>query len=177
MDTLIVGFLQAYKELDEICKQVFSSDNGISEYIDGMELKHHNHMNVPEWDKSYQRLKKMRHVRNKLVHETSSFDEGLFNEDDIAWLEEFRSNIIERTDPLALLREQKPAADKASIPPKRLSASIDPSSEKSATQSFKEQMRASQRSRTKDIIAMAFGFLALSVGIVLILFLLFFLTR
>lgn len=37
MDNMILEFLEAYKSPDELCKQILSSDRGISEYIDEME--------------------------------------------------------------------------------------------------------------------------------------------
>ena len=40
MDNMILEFLEAYKSLDELCQQILSSDRGISEYIDEMDIRH-----------------------------------------------------------------------------------------------------------------------------------------
>lgn len=99
----ILAFIEAYKNLDALCKQVFSSERGISEYINEMDLNRYRQTAVLNWDRDYKQLKRMRWIRNKLVHEPTSFEEDSFSERDIAWLREFRERIINQTDPLALL--------------------------------------------------------------------------
>lgn len=50
MDNMILEFLEAYKSLDELCKQILSSDRGISEYIDEMERESQGCMRVACWE-------------------------------------------------------------------------------------------------------------------------------
>lgn len=39
MNNKIMEFLETYQQLDELCRQILSSDRGISEYIDEMDYE------------------------------------------------------------------------------------------------------------------------------------------
>lgn len=112
MDNLILEFLEAYKSLDELCRQILSSDRGVSSYIDEMDNEKRGAMRVECWTKDYKQLKHMRWIRNKLVHEIHSFQEDLVKNEDIKWLLAFRSRIMKSNDPLSLLYQSKRAAKK-----------------------------------------------------------------
>lgn len=105
MDNLNLQFFEAYKELDEMCKQVLSSNRGVSAYIDEMEKE--GHVYVENWEKDYRQLKKMRWIRNRLAHETNVFEEDIITAQDIEWLKLFRTRIMELADPFSLLHQQK----------------------------------------------------------------------
>lgn len=107
MNNMILDFLEAYKSLDELCKQILSSDKGISKYIDEMNYERQGHMIVTCWEKDYKQLKKMRWIRNQLVHETNSFQDKLVDVEDIEWLKNFRTRILECTDPFSLLYQSR----------------------------------------------------------------------
>lgn len=107
MNNNILEFLEAYKSLDELCKQILSSNRGISEYIDEMNHESQGHMMITCWERDYKQLKKMRWIRNQLVHEANSFQNNLVNIEDIAWLKTFRSRIMEGTDPFSLLYQSR----------------------------------------------------------------------
>lgn len=107
MNNNILEFLEAYKNLDDFCKQILSSDRGISKYIDEMNHESLGPEKVDCWEKDYKQLKKMRWIRNQLVHEINSFQENLINAEDIEWLITFRSRIMECTDPFSLLYQSK----------------------------------------------------------------------
>ncbi len=62
---------------------------------------------MPCWEADYKQLKKMRWIRNQLVHEMNSFHENLINVQDIEWLKTFRSRIMECTDPFSLLHPSR----------------------------------------------------------------------
>lgn len=64
-------------------------------------------MRVACWETDYKRLKKLRWIRNQLVHETNSFQDNLINLEDIEWLRNFRSRIMECTDPFSLLYKSR----------------------------------------------------------------------
>ena len=90
-----------YKRVDNICRDMFSSQSGISQYITEMERNpFHSRSAVPLWDEDYRRLKRVRWIRNQIAHEASATD---CNENDVAWLEEFHIRLLEQRDPLALL--------------------------------------------------------------------------
>lgn len=94
-----------YKRVDNICRDMFLSQRGISQYITEMEQKSfHGRSIVPSWDMDYRKLKRVRWLRNQIAHEASTTD---CNEEDVAWLEEFHSRLLEQRNPLALLKEKE----------------------------------------------------------------------
>lgn len=101
-----VIFLKIYKNLDELCRQILSSDRGVSEYIDEMSNESQGYR-IDGWERDYKKLKKMRWIRNRLVHETDSFEDNLVNIEDIEWLHTFYRRILECTDPFSLLHQFK----------------------------------------------------------------------
>ena len=105
MNDVILKFLQEYKKLDELCKQILSSTRGISEYIDQMQSECRNHSKVPNWNNDLKELKRLRWIRNQLVHDTDSFDTLEVSKEDISYLKEFRSRILHCEDPFSLLHK------------------------------------------------------------------------
>lgn len=92
-----------YKRADNICRDMFSSQNGISQYITEMEQKSFcGYSMVPSWDGNYRRLKRTRWLRNQIADEAFVTD---CNEGDVAWLEDFHHRLLECRDPLALLEK------------------------------------------------------------------------
>lgn len=115
MDNINWEFLEVYKSIDELCKQILSSDRGISEYIDEMNHESQGRMMVACWEKDYNQLKKMRWIRNQLVHEVNSSQKNLVTMEEIEWLKTFRSRILECTDPFSLLRETRNIKRKTTV--------------------------------------------------------------
>ena len=105
MDGNILDFLAAYKRLDELCKQVLSSEKGITEYINQMDNQAYGKKVVRTWNLDYKQLKRMRWIRNQLVHEVNSFENQIFEESDIRWLEDYYERIIKQEDSFAILRK------------------------------------------------------------------------
>ena len=115
MSNKILEFLEAYKSLDELCKQILSSEKGISEYIDEMSKEQQAHLKVFCWENDYKQLKRMRWIRNRLVHETNSFEDNLITMEDIEWLQDFRSRIMKCTDSYSLLYQSRNVKRKAAV--------------------------------------------------------------
>ena len=111
MNNIILNFLDSYKNLDELCKQILSSDVGVTQYIEEMEKEINGSYYVKDWEKDYKRLKHIRWVRNKLVHDTHSFENKIVTTDDIDWLREFQARIIKCTDPFSLLNQMRSQVD------------------------------------------------------------------
>lgn len=105
MNNNILIFLEAYKNLDELCKQILSCDIGISKYIEDMEKEVQGLYYVTDWEKDYKKLKHMRWIRNQLVHDANSFENNIVTLDDIEWIKDFQSRIIKCTDPFSLLNQ------------------------------------------------------------------------
>ena len=95
-------FLQAYIELDDICKQKFNSEKGITLYIEKMQQRHCDSEEIKT-------LKRLRYIRNKLVHEPNA--DISYTSGDIQFLVDFKSSVREKKDPLAKsVRENKSTA-------------------------------------------------------------------
>lgn len=97
MNNLILEYLEAYKSLDMLCRQVLESDRGVSEYIDEMSNERQGEMLVAGWEKDYKQLKRLRWIRNQLVHDVNSFQNNLIDARDVEWLKTFQSRIMEHT--------------------------------------------------------------------------------
>lgn len=100
-------FLEAYKSLDKICREIYRSDNnGVSSYIDDMERSWNGRRYIANWDAERLSLMKLRHIRNKLSHETGTmYMNDMCSKSDIEWLRNFRDRILNREDPIALMRK------------------------------------------------------------------------
>ena len=106
MDRLNIEFLENYKKLDALLKDVFSSREGISAYISEME----NKRIISEWPTFYKRLKHMRWLRNQLAHEYGTLDSQLCTNDDVEWIKKFYNDVFNTNDPLSIdrrLREEQ----------------------------------------------------------------------
>lgn len=107
-----VRLLEKYKRLEKFCRDSYSSQDGVNQYITEME---HNFSRgrslISSWDNDCRMLKRVKKLRDKIAHEPSVTD---CNEKDIVWLEDFYSRLLNRQDSLALLAkfnwEQEKAA-------------------------------------------------------------------
>lgn len=100
-----MAFMEAYKRLDNLCKDLFSSDVGITEYIKSMERCSHYTLYIDNWRNDYFALKHYRYIRNKIVHENDVTEDELCTADDVIWINNFYQRILNQTDPLALYRK------------------------------------------------------------------------
>jgi hypothetical protein len=100
-------FLEAYKKLDNLCKDIY--ENGVSSYINEMDKNRYDYSQIANWDLDYQNLKRYRYIRNQIVHQSNVYESDLTNENDIRWIEDFYQRILRRTDPLALLHQKRVA--------------------------------------------------------------------
>lgn len=97
-----MSFLQKYKRLDNLCKDVLRSEKGVTSYIEEMELCNSSSFKIPGWKEDYYNLKKYRHIRNRIVHENDVDEAMLCSKKDEMWIEQFYTRILKRNDPLAL---------------------------------------------------------------------------
>lgn len=95
-------FIDSYKRLEKLCGEVLNDDRRISAYIDEM-------LNIPSassfvegWNDDLKQLKHYRWIRNQIVHDPECHEESMFESNDVLWLDNFYSRIINQTDPLAL---------------------------------------------------------------------------
>ena len=105
MNDLEIEFLEEYRALDILLKDVLSSDTGVTGYINKMSESYGQGMQAdPDWASIFKRLKTVRHKRNILSHED---DNPGVVEDDIDFVCAFRERVLSHRDPLALLRKSK----------------------------------------------------------------------
>ncbi len=96
-----MSFMRSYKRLDNLCKDLLDSDKGVSSYIEEMENKTYNTFKPANWNSDYYNLKRYRHIRNQIAHDTYAEEEDLCNRGDIIWIEDFHIRILNSEDPLA----------------------------------------------------------------------------
>ena len=109
-----MAFMEAYKRLDNLCKDLFPSDVGITEYIKSMERCSHYTLYIDNWRNDYFALKHYRYIRNKIVHENDVTEDELCTADDVIWINNFYQRILNQTDPLALYRKAAVNSSKSS---------------------------------------------------------------
>lgn len=97
-------FLQKYKELDNLCKDLLNSERGVSSYIENMEQCAYSRK-IAGWEEDYKNLKKYRYIRNRIVHENNADEATLCSKADEVWIEDFYDRILHCEDPLALHRK------------------------------------------------------------------------
>lgn len=101
-----MSFMESYKRLDNLCKDLFAGNIGVTEYINSME-KCTLQNGVENFQQDYIKLKHYRHMRNKIAHENDVTEDELCTNDDIEWIENFYRRILSQTDPLALYRKNE----------------------------------------------------------------------
>ena len=106
-------FFEEYKHLDKLCGDMYSCRNGISEYIDQMDIKSYKGSPlIPSWNSDYKMLKHIRWVRNQIAHDSGSYQ--VSEPEDLEFVRNFYDRIFSRQDPLTLLRkEEEKAAEQA----------------------------------------------------------------
>ncbi len=114
-------FQEEYKKLDALCKDLFSTGEGVSEYIRNMEATPFRlRAASPDWDADFRQLKHLRWIRNRLAHEVGVMDEELCTEEEIEWIRCFYRKILRTSDPLAVAHQaEKREARSADHAPKK----------------------------------------------------------
>ncbi len=100
-------FVKVFNKLDDLLKerypQEIPSKLGLTRYLEDMQAK--DDLGIPTWKEDYRRLKSLRNVRNRLVHE-NQLDGDLVSEEDTLWLREFTKRLHAQTDPMAIYHKK-----------------------------------------------------------------------
>ena len=105
MNKLEIEFFEEYKSVDNICRDMFQTNQGITEYINQMErMDAAGSRKVSNWREKYKMLKHLRWLRNKIAHESGAPE--LVKADCIE-LQHFRKQLLKQQDPLAELMKSK----------------------------------------------------------------------
>lgn len=97
-----MGFMDAYKRLEKLCRDSLKDDRGVSAYIDEMLNIPRGASAVDTWNTDLKQLKHYRWVRNQIAHNPDCTEENMCSPADEKWLKGFYKRIVEQTDPLAL---------------------------------------------------------------------------
>lgn len=97
-----MSFLESYKHLDKICKDILNTDRGISSYIEEMTNLPNGAFYIKDWDKDLKALNHYRWIRNKITHEPECSEDNMCSPNDAIWLDRFYMRIINQNDPLTL---------------------------------------------------------------------------
>ena len=105
-------FFDEFKRLDNLCRDIYgrSADNklGVTLYLEDMASKTSSGaMLVPNWKSDYNRLRRLRSVRNELAHSPNTFSQEMCSKDDVEFIRSFHSRIMNRTDPLSLFAKAR----------------------------------------------------------------------
>ncbi len=113
-----MGFMDAYKNLEKLCGEMYGQQNGVSAYIDEMKQTPRGSLCVKNWDEDLENLKHYRWVRNQISHEPNCNEVNMCEPYDTVWLEHFHGRIMNQSDPLALYQ-------KSSVPKKATASQTD----------------------------------------------------
>ena len=97
-----MGFMEEYKSLDRICKDM--NGIGISGYISEMEMYRKGVLRIPSWKDDYYGLKHYRWVRNQIAHEVDETEENMCDCEDREWIKDFHQRLLGGEDPLTQYR-------------------------------------------------------------------------
>ena len=112
MNECALDYLESYKRLDQLCRDMFRTKDGVTEYINQMDRVISRINSKQDWRNFYSRLKYQRRLRNNLVHNTDCSE---CTEEDIDEIEYFFELILKQEDPLACIRKQQTLTRHASI--------------------------------------------------------------
>lgn len=115
MHTADIDFFEEYKRLETLCSDMYSCQNGVSEYLTHMESQsHQGRYRVPSWDSDYNKLRRVRQIRNQIAHRSASA--RISEPDNLDFVQDFYSRIFSGNDPLTLLRKSLESENKARKP-------------------------------------------------------------
>ncbi|MCR5151154.1 MAG: hypothetical protein K6B52_08005 [Clostridiales bacterium] len=101
MRDLNIDFIDLYKSVDRFIRDAYSTAEGVSEYIRQMEQNDFKGRHyVATWGADYDRLKRLRWIRNQLSHEVG-YDSDICENTDYDWLEAFSKRLYSANDPLS----------------------------------------------------------------------------
>ncbi len=101
MTNLEIDFFEEFKSVDSICKDIFQSQQGVTEYINQMEENDLiGSRIVPNWNEKYKMLKHLRWLRNQIAHDSGAPE---LIESDLLELQNFHKQLLNQEDPLAII--------------------------------------------------------------------------
>ena len=103
MDNIEILFFEEYKKLDNLCKDLFKSDRGVSQYIEEMECTPLSESRLVEsWQDDYKMLKHVRWIRNNIAHNNECSG---CSKSDVKSVKDFYKKIINQKDPFSVIAQ------------------------------------------------------------------------
>ena len=103
MDNIEILFFEEYKKLDNLCKDLFKSDRGVSQYIEEMECTPFTKSRLVEsWQDDYKMLKHARWIRNNIAHNNECSG---CSKSDVKSVKDFYKKIINQKDPFSVIAQ------------------------------------------------------------------------
>lgn len=97
-----------YKSVDKFCKECYSSEKGVTTYIDYMNnVSVSESSGIPNWNETKSMLIRIRKLRNDMAHEDGAFEYADGTQTDLDWLKEFHIKLLNQSDPLCLWYKKK----------------------------------------------------------------------
>ena len=117
MRRIETDYIDLYKSVDSICKDIFRSERifndrgeevfGVSAYVETMARDRYSMVSrPPDWDAKYKTLKRLRWLRNTIVHDSGTSECG---EEDYDDLKRFYGELMSGNDILARARRLRAA--------------------------------------------------------------------
>lgn len=101
MNNIEIIFFEEYKKLDNLCKDLLGSNQGITQYVNEMEqIPFEKSKLVESWQYDYKMLKHIRWIRNNIAHNNGDSE---CSESDVQYVKNFYQRIINRTDSFSLI--------------------------------------------------------------------------
>lgn len=121
MNAVHINFLEEFKYVDKVCREMYNAPNGVSAYIEQMDSAPMAvRYRIAGWDDDYRRLKHIRWLRNQIAHNTEYVE---CTQADLDWLKTFHNRLLTQQDPLAMAyrvtreaQQNKPQKFKETIP-------------------------------------------------------------
>ena len=108
MNPINYTFFEEFKRLSKLCNDMYNSTCGVTNYIDDMlKVPHNKIFNIPSWTNDLIQLKRLRHIRNILAHETDALNNNLCTKADLEWIQSFYTRILKQSDPLSLFHQNE----------------------------------------------------------------------
>ena len=112
-----MALVEAFGQLEQLCNQIYKDKHGVTAYIDEMTAKQlQGRFVVSHWNAALNRLKELRHKRNKLSHGEVNFQTPYATNMDVQFLLAFRQLILKRADPLAQLHQAENSKKHPPVP-------------------------------------------------------------
>ena len=99
MDAIQIEFLEEYKYVDAICRDMLGAEKGVTAYIEQLdETPMTVRYWITEWNDEYRQLKHIRWLRNQIAHSTGYVE---CTQSDLDWLKDFHNRLLTQQDLLA----------------------------------------------------------------------------